>query len=193
MHPHTWGCAMYIYCTTHMINKDLRISKNELQFLGQHKKNMWLLWLTFIFLMIHTTFKLVSWFFMKEIISFMCVPECMHMFPVCVVPVEAARGVLDPLTEDIWCACWDLNSGPLQEQHVLSSADPCPQPWFHSCVIEVYLCRWNRMSRASQLLKCLWGTSLAVLEAFPVDLLSAVLGGVCRKFLMWFLGPGLHH
>ena len=31
-------------------------------------------------------------------------------------------------------------------------------------------------------LKCLWGTSLAVLAVFPVDLLSAGLGSVFRSF-----------
>ena len=35
--------------------------------------------------------------FMKEIIYFMCVPECMCMHLVYVVFVEAGRRVLDPL------------------------------------------------------------------------------------------------
>jgi hypothetical protein len=29
------------------------------------------------------------------------------------------------------CGCWDLNSGPLEGQPVLSTAEPSLQPWWH--------------------------------------------------------------
>jgi len=29
------------------------------------------------------------------------------------------------------CGCWDLNSGPLEEQSVLLAAEPALQPWSH--------------------------------------------------------------
>ena len=40
------------------------------------------------------------------------------------------------------CAFWELNSRPVEEQLVLLSAEPSPQPnggWFNKMVEEIYL------------------------------------------------------
>lgn len=130
---------------------------------------------------------------MKEIIYFMCVPECMCMHLVYVVFVEAGRRVLVPW--DWRDLMWVLGS-ELGASARAASALRC---WPISPARVPYLC-FGDLSvpleacvQSLTTLKCLWGTSLAVLAVFPVDLLSAGLGSVCRSFLMWFLGPWLHH
>ena len=48
-----------------------------------------------------------------------------HMFgSMCAVPIEAREGVRSPRTGvtggcELPCGCWELNSGPLEEEHVL--------------------------------------------------------------------------
>ena len=39
----------------------------------------------------------------------------------------------DPITEGCKppCGCWELNSGPLEEQPVLLTAEPSLQPWLY--------------------------------------------------------------
>ena len=44
------------------------------------------------------------------------------------------KGALDPITVgcELPCGCWDLNSGPLEEQSVLLTTEPSLQPVIHS-------------------------------------------------------------
>jgi hypothetical protein len=37
------------------------------------------------------------------------------------------------------CGCWELNSGPLEEQSVLSTSEPSLQPCYRSIWLPVYL------------------------------------------------------
>jgi hypothetical protein len=42
------------------------------------------------------------------------------------------------------CGCWELNSGRLEEQSVLLTAEPSlqPPPWFFVCLFVFYCCWW---------------------------------------------------
>lgn len=48
-----------------------------------------------------------------------CVIGCLHVYHICVVPVEA-REALDSLEQELFmagAAAWELNLSPLQEEH----------------------------------------------------------------------------
>ena len=43
---------------------------------------------------------------------------------------HSRRGLLDPITDgcELPCGCWELNTGPLEEQLVLLTSEPSLQP-----------------------------------------------------------------
>jgi hypothetical protein len=60
----------------------------------------------------------------------------MSIHHVCAMPSEARRGCLSPGTGvanscELPCGWQELNPGPLQEQVVLLTAEPSPQPLFN--------------------------------------------------------------
>jgi hypothetical protein len=55
---------------------------------------------------------------------------------------DAPERASDPITDgrEPPCGCWELNSGPLEEQSVFLTAEPSLQPWpLHFYVVFVHL------------------------------------------------------
>jgi hypothetical protein len=63
---------------------------------------------------------------------------CMCALSVC-IPARQKR-VSDPITDGCEppCGFWELNSGPLEEQTVLLTAEPALQPWSSSSCIKSF-------------------------------------------------------
>ena len=90
------------------------------------------------------------------------------------------------------CCCWELNSGPLEEQSVLLTAEPSLQPCFISVLAEAWswvpsthirwlttLCCSNL--RGSDVLLCLPQTSVHMLAYVHIHMHAQLK----RKYVFW--------
>ena len=77
---------------------------------------------------IYPGFCLFVFVFFKDLFYLFYVSSC------CCLQTHQKRG-LDPVTDGCKppCGCWELNSGPLEEQSVFLTAEPSLQPYFCVC------------------------------------------------------------
>jgi hypothetical protein len=76
---------------------------------------------------INLTKSTVKFFFFKDVFIYLFI----YLFNICEYTVAAFRHTAsDPITDGCEppCGCWDLNSGPVEEQSVLLTAEPSLQP-----------------------------------------------------------------
>jgi hypothetical protein len=109
------------------------------------------------------------------------------------VPRHTRKGHWNPITDgyDLPCGCWELNSEPLEEQSVLSTAEPSLQPtsfclpvlnhWtFHTrmCAVEL-LQRWRIWKWL--LNSYLWSLVWTLRACFPSTYLCTLQSSVERS------------